>query len=767
MRPRPSGSRRRSARSAGGAGGARGAPRRPARPETGQRTGRGHRADGPRDLGGTGRPSCAVAASGSPPSSGRARRVRREAEALVARAAAAATYDEERIARAAADARGLAEREVAAPRRARRPHHRGRRGKRPRGPGPGDPRRAPFGRWRRPRATARGRGRRVFGARSPASRRRAGPRRPRSPTSRPGWVSTRSASRSSSSSPGSARSGSGPCVPPPVRCPAGRRRSRIAGRRRRDWTSRWTQSRRTGDDETAELEAVLPLVLPAWEVRSARRRPADSRAGWPRSAGGSTSSARPTPMRSTSTPSSRSGSRRSRPRAPTCATAIVRTRTLIEELSTLIADQFRSTFRALETAFDGRFQQLFGGGFARLELTDPADLSATGVEIVARPPGKKAQALAMLSGGERALTAVALLFAMLEVRPGPVLRPGRGRRGARRGQRRAILRRPAQPGRRDPVHRHHPQPGHDRGGRRALRRDRRRRLGEPGDQPPSRRGAGDRRAPIGPTSRRCPARSRARRPRCSGDAVPEEEPAGRDRSRRGSRRLSRGRAPGETRIPAGRSPTSRTRELRHAIPTRDAPDEPRATWRPASRRAGAASSAGSVASSAAGRSGPSWDDVEETLIAGDVGATLAMDVVERARRRRDEPSAEAAVRAELAALLLPREPGDMASSAGGPGSAGGDPRRRGQRDRQDHDDRQARQPLPPRGADRAPGGRRHVPGRGHRAARDLGGSLRRPDRRLTPRAPTRARSSSTPSTPPWPAGSTSSSPTPPAGSTPR
>jgi chromosome segregation protein len=52
-------------------------------------------------------------------------------------------------------------------------------------------------------------------------------------------------------------------------------------------------------------------------------------------------------------------------------------------------------------------------------LTDPADLAATGVDIVARPPGKKAQALAMLSGGERALTAVALLFAMLEVRPVP------------------------------------------------------------------------------------------------------------------------------------------------------------------------------------------------------------------------------------------------------------------------------------------------------------------------------------------------------------
>jgi chromosome segregation protein len=99
--------------------------------------------------------------------------------------------------------------------------------------------------------------------------------------------------------------------------------------------------------------------------------------------------------------------------------AIDHTRALIRELDTLIADQFRRTFEALERAFDERFQQLFGGGYARLSLTDPDDLAATGIEITARPPGKKAQALAMLSGGERALTAVALLFAMLKVRPVP------------------------------------------------------------------------------------------------------------------------------------------------------------------------------------------------------------------------------------------------------------------------------------------------------------------------------------------------------------
>jgi chromosome segregation protein len=100
-------------------------------------------------------------------------------------------------------------------------------------------------------------------------------------------------------------------------------------------------------------------------------------------------------------------------------TAITRTRELITELDTMIGDRFQTTFRALETAFATRFEQLFGGGFARLSLTDPSDIGSSGIEIVARPPGKKPQALAMLSGGERALTAVALLFAMLEVRPVP------------------------------------------------------------------------------------------------------------------------------------------------------------------------------------------------------------------------------------------------------------------------------------------------------------------------------------------------------------
>lgn len=65
------------------------------------------------------------------------------------------------------------------------------------------------------------------------------------------------------------------------------------------------------------------------------------------------------------------------------------------------------------------FEQMFGGGKAELILTDPEHLLTSGVDIMAQPPGKKFQRLSLLSGGERALTAITLLFAILAVRPVP------------------------------------------------------------------------------------------------------------------------------------------------------------------------------------------------------------------------------------------------------------------------------------------------------------------------------------------------------------
>ncbi|WP_100330883.1 chromosome segregation protein SMC [Bacillus xiapuensis] len=92
---------------------------------------------------------------------------------------------------------------------------------------------------------------------------------------------------------------------------------------------------------------------------------------------------------------------------------------VIREMDEEMVRRFKETFQAISTQFLPVFQELFGGGKAELKLTDPNDLLNTGVEIVAQPPGKKLQSLSLLSGGERALTAIALLFSILKVRPVP------------------------------------------------------------------------------------------------------------------------------------------------------------------------------------------------------------------------------------------------------------------------------------------------------------------------------------------------------------
>ena len=99
--------------------------------------------------------------------------------------------------------------------------------------------------------------------------------------------------------------------------------------------------------------------------------------------------------------------------------ASARLRAVIAELDQMMERAFRETFEAVAQAFEENFTRLFNGGSARLELTDPDDPARTGVDILARPPGKRLQSLALLSGGERALTAVALIFAILRVRPTP------------------------------------------------------------------------------------------------------------------------------------------------------------------------------------------------------------------------------------------------------------------------------------------------------------------------------------------------------------
>ncbi|MED3561376.1 chromosome segregation protein SMC, partial [Bacillus xiapuensis] len=92
---------------------------------------------------------------------------------------------------------------------------------------------------------------------------------------------------------------------------------------------------------------------------------------------------------------------------------------VIEEMDMEMKKRFEQTFEGIRNHFGPVFRTLFGGGRADLKLTQPEDLLNTGVEIVAQPPGKKLQNLGLLSGGERALTAIALLFSILKVRPVP------------------------------------------------------------------------------------------------------------------------------------------------------------------------------------------------------------------------------------------------------------------------------------------------------------------------------------------------------------
>ena len=91
----------------------------------------------------------------------------------------------------------------------------------------------------------------------------------------------------------------------------------------------------------------------------------------------------------------------------------------IEEMDEEMSTRFGDTFTKVRAQFKKVFRELFGGGQADLVLINPENLLETGIEIIAQPPGKKAQSLSLLSGGERALTAIALLFAILNTRPVP------------------------------------------------------------------------------------------------------------------------------------------------------------------------------------------------------------------------------------------------------------------------------------------------------------------------------------------------------------
>ena len=91
----------------------------------------------------------------------------------------------------------------------------------------------------------------------------------------------------------------------------------------------------------------------------------------------------------------------------------------IRELTDLMKRKFEITFTEVARNFEENFKTFFGGGHAKLKMTDPKHPETTGIEVEARPPGKKTKNLTQLSGGEKSLTSVALLFALLQANPAP------------------------------------------------------------------------------------------------------------------------------------------------------------------------------------------------------------------------------------------------------------------------------------------------------------------------------------------------------------
>jgi chromosome segregation protein len=94
-------------------------------------------------------------------------------------------------------------------------------------------------------------------------------------------------------------------------------------------------------------------------------------------------------------------------------------RQVIADLDNLTSRAFAETVEKVDAIFGDTFRRLFGGGSAQLVLTDPDDLTISGVDIIARLPSRREQGLALLSGGERSLTASALIFSLLRVSPTP------------------------------------------------------------------------------------------------------------------------------------------------------------------------------------------------------------------------------------------------------------------------------------------------------------------------------------------------------------
>ena len=100
-------------------------------------------------------------------------------------------------------------------------------------------------------------------------------------------------------------------------------------------------------------------------------------------------------------------------------TTMAKLRKIISEMTSLMKEQFKEKFAQINKNFSEVFKELFGGGNASLRLEDKDNILESGIEITVQPPGKKLQNMMLLSGGEKAFTAIALLFAILKINPAP------------------------------------------------------------------------------------------------------------------------------------------------------------------------------------------------------------------------------------------------------------------------------------------------------------------------------------------------------------
>ena len=110
--------------------------------------------------------------------------------------------------------------------------------------------------------------------------------------------------------------------------------------------------------------------------------------------------------------------------AKICLDSIENTQATIKEIDTFSRQKFEEAFQRINENFQVTFRKLFGGGNALMRLTDEENSAESGIDVVASPPGKRLQNVLLLSGGEKALTALALLVGIFQYAAQPVLHPG-------------------------------------------------------------------------------------------------------------------------------------------------------------------------------------------------------------------------------------------------------------------------------------------------------------------------------------------------------